>query len=281
MQKIPQNMKSKYRNLLLAALVLVAAPVSLAQDASNRKYQEGVHYDRLVPVQGTSSPPDKIEVAEFFWYGCVYCYRMDAYVEEWKKDQPEEVNFINIPALWDPTMETHARLFLALQAVGELDAAHRDVFRAIHTENRLLLRLGDQERFAQRYGVSADDYRNALPVILGRIQPAQDQGPDAPIPHSGGAGLRRERQVRGARYAQQRHAPTAGSRRRTGSSRTLRTLIPRSRTPNWHTRLFRPTRPSPDRRRQDAAAEPTWMCLQACPEKDVSDEKGAVRLIEN
>ena len=155
-------MKSKSRNLLLAALVLTAAPVSLAQDAPNWKYQEGVHYDRLVPVQGTSSPPDKIEVAEFFWYGCVFCYRMDAYIEEWQKDQPEEVNFINIPALWNTTMEMHARLYLALQAVDELGAAHRDVFRAIHTENRPLVRLADQERFAERYGVSAEDYRNAF-----------------------------------------------------------------------------------------------------------------------
>ena len=162
MRKIPQEMKPKSRNLMLAALFLTAAPLSLAQEAPNWKYQEGVHYDRLVPVQGTSSPPDKIEVAEFFWYGCVFCYRMDAYIEEWKKDQPEEVNFINIPALWNTTMEMHARLYLALQAVDELDAAHRDVFRAIHTENRPLVRLADQERFAERYGVSAEDYRNAF-----------------------------------------------------------------------------------------------------------------------
>ncbi|MXZ26670.1 MAG: thiol:disulfide interchange protein DsbA/DsbL [Gammaproteobacteria bacterium] len=155
-------MKPKSHSLLLAALFLTAAPVSQAQEAPNWKFQEGVHYDRLVPVQGTSSPPDKIEVAEFFWYGCVFCYRMDAYIEEWKKDQPEEVNFINIPALWNTTMEMHARLYLALQAVDELDAAHRDVFRAIHTENRPLVRLADQERFAERYGVSAEDYRNAF-----------------------------------------------------------------------------------------------------------------------
>jgi len=155
-------MKPKYRNLLLATLVLAAAPVLQAQEAPNWKFQEGVHYDRLVPVQGTSSPPDKIEVAEFFWYGCPFCYRLDAYIEDWEERKPDDVNLIHIPALWDATMETHARLFLALQAVGELDAAHRDVFRAIHTENRPLVRLADQERFAQRYGVSADDYRNAF-----------------------------------------------------------------------------------------------------------------------
>ena len=162
MRKTGQEMKLKYRNLLLAAVILAAAPLAHTQDTPNWKFEEGVHFDRLVPVQGTSSPPDKIEVAELFWYGCLYCYQMDSYVEDWKKKQTQEVNFIHIPAVWNPTMETHARLFLALDAVGELEPAHRDVFRAIHTENELLLRLADQERFAKRFGVSAEDYRDAF-----------------------------------------------------------------------------------------------------------------------
>ena len=58
-------------------------------------------------------------------------------------------------------METHARLFLALQALEQLDNMHRDIFRAIHTEQLLLLTLRDQERFVERHGVSAEDYRNA------------------------------------------------------------------------------------------------------------------------
>ena len=161
MRKNRPMMKPKFQNLLLAAVLLAAAPIAHVQDASNWKFEEGVHYDRLVPVQGTSSPPDKIEVAEFFWYGCLYCYRMDSYIEDWRKKQPPEVNFIHVPAVWDPVMETHARLFLALQATGELEAAHRDTFRAIHTEQRQLLRLADQESFAKRYGVSAEDFRDA------------------------------------------------------------------------------------------------------------------------
>lgn len=155
-------MKRNPRNLLLAALIAMAAPLAHAQNAPDWKFQEGVHYDRLVPVQGTSSPPDKIEVAEFFWYGCPYCYRMDAYLEEWQREKPDEVNFIHVPAVWDdPVMETHARLFLALQAKGVLEDAHRDAFRAFHTEQRQLLTLADQERFAERHGVSGEDYRNA------------------------------------------------------------------------------------------------------------------------
>ena len=160
-RRIQRKMKSKYRNVLLPALVLLAAPLAHAQDTPDWQFREGVHYDRLVPAQGTSSPPDKIEVAEFFTYGCAFCYQMDTYLEEWRKKQSDEVNFIHIPAVGDPPWDAHARLFLTLQATGELEAAHRDVFRAIHTENRPLLRLADQERFAERYGVSAEDFRNA------------------------------------------------------------------------------------------------------------------------
>ena len=161
MRKTHCKMKSKCRILLLPALILSAAPLAHAQDTPDWKFQESVHYERLVPAQGTSSPPDKIEVAEFFTYGCTYCYRMDTYIEEWKKKQPGEVNFIHIPAVGNPAFESHARLFLALQATGVLKDAHRQAFRAIHTENQLLLRLSDQERFARRFGVSAEESHDA------------------------------------------------------------------------------------------------------------------------
>ena len=160
-------MKTRLHFLALAAFIALAAILAAsampvhAQDAPQRKFTEGVHYERLVPVQGTSSPPEKIEVAEFLWYGCLFCYRMDAYIDEWRKRQTDEVNFIHMPAVWNATMETHARLFLALQALEQLDNMHRDIFRAIHTEQLLLLTLRDQERFVERHGVSAEDYRNA------------------------------------------------------------------------------------------------------------------------
>ena len=161
MRKFEPDMKIRFHLLALAAVMASGVASAQAQDVPQWRFSEGVHYDRLIPVQGTSSPPDKIEVAEFLWYGCLYCYRMDAYIDEWRKRLPDEVNFVHMPAVWDATMETHARLFLALEALGELDAAHKDIFRAIHTEQRLLLTLRDQERFVERYGVSAEDYRNA------------------------------------------------------------------------------------------------------------------------
>lgn len=154
-------MNTRYPYLLLSALIIAAAPLAHAEETPNWKFQEGVHFQRLVPAQDTSSPPDKIEVAEFFSYGCPFCYRMDPYIEDWRKKQAEDVNFVPIPSVGDPLQEAHARLFLALEATGVVEKAHRDAFRAIHTEQRMLLTLGDQERFAKRHGVSGEDFREA------------------------------------------------------------------------------------------------------------------------
>ena len=154
-------MQSYSRTLLLRLLILVFAPLAAAQGTADWKYREGEHFERLVPAQGTSSAPDRIEVAEFFTYGCTFCFRMDMYIQEWRKTKPEEVNFIHIPSVGDPAWDAHARLFLVLQAGGVLEEAHRDVFREVHTEGRLLLRATSQERFARRYGISAEDFRDA------------------------------------------------------------------------------------------------------------------------
>ena len=154
-------MNKPYNYILLVGILLVLSLFAQSAGKQNWKFREGVHYTKLVPVQGTSSSPNKIEVAEIFWYGCLHCYRIDAYVDEWRKKQPSRVQFIHIPALWDPKTETHARLFFALKALGELERAHKEVFRAIHTENKQLLSLADQVRFGTRLGVEANDYRNA------------------------------------------------------------------------------------------------------------------------
>ena len=139
MQKFSRKMKSRQFNLLMASMLLAGTSLAgtskaQAQETPDWKFQEGVHYQRLVPVQGTSSPPDKIEVADFFWYGCNSCYRMDTYIADWDKRKPDEVSLVHIPAVWNSVMEMHARLFLALQANGVLEEAHRDAFRAFHTE---------------------------------------------------------------------------------------------------------------------------------------------------
>jgi hypothetical protein len=57
----------------------------------------------MTSSQGTSSSPDKIEVAEIFWYGCNHCYNFDPLIDEWQEKQASDVAFVRIPVMWNPT----------------------------------------------------------------------------------------------------------------------------------------------------------------------------------
>ena len=122
------------------------------------RFQPQTHYQRLTTSQGTSSPPDVVEVAEVFWYGCSHCFNFDPVVKSWAKNLPEDVNFIRIPVMWNPTNAVHARLFYTLEALGKLDEAHDEVFTEIHLNRNMLTSEAEMIEFAERFGISSDEF---------------------------------------------------------------------------------------------------------------------------
>ena len=76
------------KSLLLMILISLTAPTALAQQAYTPV--EGVNYHELeTPVQTEG----KIQVAEFFWYGCPHCYTLEPYLNEWLTALPTDVEF--------------------------------------------------------------------------------------------------------------------------------------------------------------------------------------------
>jgi thiol:disulfide interchange protein DsbA len=108
------------------------ATTAPAADESTWKYKEGEHYRGMTASQGTSSPPDKIEVAEVFWYGCPHCFNFDPLLQSWKAELPADVAFVRIPVIWNPTNQIHARIMYTAEAIGKLDEIHTAVFEGIH-----------------------------------------------------------------------------------------------------------------------------------------------------
>jgi len=150
------------------------APVAAAAP-QEWKYREGAHYQRFANAQGTSSSPDKIEVAEVFWYGCPHCYSFEPYLEKWKKTLPADVAFVKIPVMWNPTNEVHARLFYTIQALG-LEDAHSAVFSEMHTKRKMLASEGAQRDFiVSNFDVSEDEFNKAYRSfsVNGKIQQAK------------------------------------------------------------------------------------------------------------
>ena len=92
----------------------------------------------LNPAQKTDDP-SKVEVLEFFHYGCPHCRDFDPLIEAWRKKQPADVSFRQVPAIWDnPQLSALARLFYAAEVSGELEAVHHQVFIAVQEQKRQL-----------------------------------------------------------------------------------------------------------------------------------------------
>jgi thiol:disulfide interchange protein DsbA len=135
--------------LLLAALLLVPAA------ASAQRYTE------LKPPQPTEAG-GKIEVLEFFWYGCIHCYNLEPALEGWLKKLPADAQFRRVPAVFNPRWEHDARIFYAFEALGVLDKLHRPFFEAIHRDR---LRTDDPKALAQwlqKQGLDAQKFNDVM-----------------------------------------------------------------------------------------------------------------------
>lgn len=142
-----------------AALAMLAMQV-VSLNAAAQEWVEGEHYDLITPaIRGTS---DKIEVTEFFWYGCGHCYNFEPQVVQWKKSLAEDVVVKGSPAMWNALMEIHARAFFAAEALGVLDKVHMPLFQAINVDRK---RLASEDELADLFeanGVAREDFSKAF-----------------------------------------------------------------------------------------------------------------------
>ena len=136
--------------LLFAALLLIPAV------ASAQRYIE------LKPPQPTGVG-GKIEVIQFFWYGCIHCYNLEPALEAWLKELPPDAQFRRVPAVFnDPRWEHDARIFYAFEALGVLDKLHRPFYDAVHRDR---LRSDDPKALAQwlqRQGLDAQKFADVM-----------------------------------------------------------------------------------------------------------------------
>jgi thiol:disulfide interchange protein DsbA len=126
------------RDFLAQAAGAAALAAPLSQSQAQGGFVEGRHYVRLGTPQPVLAPAGKIEVVEFFWYGCPHCNAFEPALEAWVKALPADVMFRRMPVAFRSQHEVHQRLYFALEAMGQLQNVHRRVFAAIHVERLTL-----------------------------------------------------------------------------------------------------------------------------------------------
>jgi len=137
-------MKSMIKGLLVAAALFVSG-VAFA-DA-----QLGRDYTLLNPPQPTSTK--KIEVLEFFFYGCSHCFHLHPLLSAWEKTMPKDVELIFVPTVFRDSWESMAYTYYALESMGERQKLHDALYRAWNEDNLALTDEDSVADFVAKHGV--------------------------------------------------------------------------------------------------------------------------------
>ncbi len=154
--------------LLLFPLLSSAAP----------EFEEDLHYSSVIPAQ-PGGEGGRIQVLEFFWYGCGHCYRFEPYLEGWLENKPADVDFVKVPGLFRrppqeirpdmseleklrPSMLLHAETYYALELMGAGPEIHHKIFDAMHNQGHRLEVPEEMDAFLAGQGVDLKAYHNAM-----------------------------------------------------------------------------------------------------------------------
>ena len=121
----------------------------------------GEGWDPIEPPIATSVPDGKVEVVEFFWYGCPHCFTMEPALNAWLKNKPENVVFKRVPSPLNASWTVHAQFYYAAEALGVTDQLHEPLFEAMHVKKRKLFDKNSLIDFAVEQGVDRQKFSDA------------------------------------------------------------------------------------------------------------------------
>ncbi|WP_051732836.1 thiol:disulfide interchange protein DsbA/DsbL [Kitasatospora phosalacinea] len=128
--------------------------------------------EQVAPSGQTASPGSgpkaqrTHEAVEFFWYDCSHSALLEQPLTRWAAEHRSDVTLRRVPAIWtgspdEAEQRAHARLFYALDRLGEVDRLQAEVFRAVRERHTDLTTERAAADWAAGQGVDAAEFRAA------------------------------------------------------------------------------------------------------------------------
>jgi len=134
---------------LLLACLCVVAPAT-AQNKADADYRE----IRQQPIE----TGDKIEVIDFFFYGCQFCNDLLPRLERWQRSKPADVEVRHIPVVRHDSWVPLAKTYFALEAMGEAERLHAAVFHGYHVEDLYMSQEKVIAEWAAKQGLDPEKF---------------------------------------------------------------------------------------------------------------------------
>lgn len=136
------NMKRREFSQVAAGAALATSGLLSPLAHAQAKFLAGKQYHILESRAPVEAPAGKIEVVEFFWYGCQHCNAFEPTLAAWVKKLPKDVVFRRSHVAFQDSFVPQQRLALTLESMGLVEKLHAKVFAAVHAE-KVNLAAGD------------------------------------------------------------------------------------------------------------------------------------------
>ena len=145
----------------LSTVLALAAGFMIAGSA-NAQLALGRDYVNIEPPQPTENAA-KIEVVEFFSYGCPHCNDFHPVISKWAAKLPADVTFKRVPVSFGRAQWANlGKLYYAAEATGELGRLDNAAFYVLHSKNMRLFDEGTIVDWAGQQGVDKAKYGEAF-----------------------------------------------------------------------------------------------------------------------
>lgn len=153
----------------------VAALFAFSGSAMAAQFVAGKDYT-VIPNPVAVEKPGKIEVREFFWYGCPHCFTLEPHMQAWLKQMPKDVRFVRTPAAMNPLWEQGARAYYVSEALGVRQKTHMTLFHDIHANRKNILDQAAFAKFFTQFGIPEAKFNSTYKSfpITSKIAQAQD-----------------------------------------------------------------------------------------------------------
>ncbi|OAE11899.1 thiol:disulfide interchange protein [Pseudomonas simiae] len=90
-----------------------------------------------LPTSSWLKNAGKVEVIEFFSYGCGHCFELEPTIFPWIEQLPGDVHFRRVPAMFGGIWNTYGQLYLTLETLKVPESVHLAVFEAVRARTSL------------------------------------------------------------------------------------------------------------------------------------------------
>ncbi|MFT6302796.1 MAG: thiol:disulfide interchange protein DsbA [Granulosicoccus sp.] len=150
------------RDFLLGSVKIAAvASISTVGIISAVRAQALQGYQLVNPPLNTRSI-DKIEVLEYFWFGCPHCFAFEPSINKWIEEKPDYVDFVREAPPLNPGWEPHSRAFYAAKIMGVTEQFFEPMFNAIHLDRRSLRSPDNIAKFSGELDIDAKKFRKTM-----------------------------------------------------------------------------------------------------------------------